>query len=237
MEEIYQKLRDATNAKKEGNLDKAISLLKEAYSLAEVSSVQLLIAEELRLPMYLQENGKSVEAEKVLGDLILNNKKDNIRLPQVLDKVRLFYEREKDIKKALAFVVTEAVAHEINQYIIWLTYTVRDYSGFEKIEAKYYKDNSVDHPVISKIEKLNKKGKMNINVKQFESIFKKYFLKYITTLSKEEKINCSQNRMFEKIYENENTVAFKPKEPDYLGKVLSEIIDESLKEVDSLLTT
>jgi len=105
-------LKEATALKKEGNLDAAITKLRQAYDAISTTNVTYDVKPFLRLPMYLQEAGRNDEAWKELNNLLLgfpNQLKSEEVLPMthsiIYDKMRLFLQREKKFEKAVLFSV------------------------------------------------------------------------------------------------------------------------------------
>src|SRR5262245_45794184 len=95
-------LRAATAKKDEGQIDTAIQLLRQAYQLIALSSIQYPVETFLRLPLYLQRAGKADEAWAELNKLLTNGYPNQPASQQLLpmdhyviyDKMRLFLQRE-----------------------------------------------------------------------------------------------------------------------------------------------
>jgi len=104
-------LKKATEFKKKGEMGKAIRLLRQAYAEIERGEIVYPVQTFLRLPMYLQEFGKSDEAWGEFNRLILegypNQMKDPGLVPMdhsiIYDKMRLFLQREGKNDLAVRF--------------------------------------------------------------------------------------------------------------------------------------
>lgn len=100
-------LKEATAAKQNGDINKAIELLKEAYKEIKKSGVIYSVNTYLRLPLYLQEAGRKDEAWKEFNELILSSFSNSEVAPMdhsiIYDKMRLFLQREGKHKKAVRF--------------------------------------------------------------------------------------------------------------------------------------
>ena len=110
---VQRLLKEASQKKRDGDLDGAISLLKAAYKELDKHSWFFPIQVYLRLPLYLQESGKKDEAWGEFNRLILwvNSKPRYSRevtpmdLSAIWDKMRLFLQREGKNEDAITFGV------------------------------------------------------------------------------------------------------------------------------------
>jgi len=118
-------LKKATAKKKSGDLDKAVSLLREAYGeIARTGDIQQP-ATFLRLPMYLREAGRPSEAWAEFNAMLAGQYPLDMRDPefaslwqsQIYDKMRLFLQKEKKNDQAVLFGVLSLLA-----YSKWLAY-------------------------------------------------------------------------------------------------------------------
>jgi tetratricopeptide (TPR) repeat protein len=102
-------LKEATYYKREGNINKAILLLRKAYKILETTPIQYSINIYLRLPLYLQQARRTDEAWVEFNNLITkgypNQPRDiaGVLLDNsvIYDKMRLFLEREGKPLKAI----------------------------------------------------------------------------------------------------------------------------------------
>lgn len=102
-------LKEATYYKKKGNINKAILILRKTYKLLEKTPVQYSIKTYLRLPLYLQQAGRTNEAWLEFNNLITKgypNQSRNVSSvlldnTVIYDKMRLFLEREGKPIKAI----------------------------------------------------------------------------------------------------------------------------------------
>ncbi len=102
-------LKEATYYKKQGNINKAILILRKAYKILEKTPVQYSVKTYLRLPLYLQQAGRSDEAWLEFNNLITKgypNQSRNVSSvllnnTVIYDKMRLFLEREGKPLKAI----------------------------------------------------------------------------------------------------------------------------------------
>jgi len=104
-------LKKATEFQKKGEMEKAIRLLRQAYTEIERSKIIYPVQTFLRLPMYLQEHRKTDEAWGEFNRLIMegypNQMKDPGLIPMdhsiIYDKMRLFLQREGKNDLAVRF--------------------------------------------------------------------------------------------------------------------------------------
>lgn len=97
-------LKQATQEKKNNQIEKAIVTLKKAYeTIIEMDLGEYPVETYLRLPLYLDEAGKHDEAWKEFNNLLANyiKKIDFSSISAVHDKMRLTLYRRGDIKEAL----------------------------------------------------------------------------------------------------------------------------------------
>jgi hypothetical protein len=102
-------LKQATAKKKEGDLDGAVDMLRQAYQQIDREPVEHTTTTYLRLPKYLQSAGRNDEAWAEFNRLLVeghpSQKRDPISLPgdhsQIYDAMRLFLQREKRPDRAI----------------------------------------------------------------------------------------------------------------------------------------
>ena len=95
-------LKEATKLKKEKKYSEACEKLKEAY--VAQGSDELSVKDHLRLPMYLQLNGKNDEGRKILNELNIKHV-DVFSQADIANQMRVFLQKEKNHKKAIYFGV------------------------------------------------------------------------------------------------------------------------------------
>lgn len=120
--EASELVKEATQKHKEKNLSRAISCLREAYELMAKSSVSYPIETYLRLPLYLQQDGRYADAvaefEKLINNTQANigkefshisiRKQDGLAAMEratIFDKMRLAAQREKQFVHAVYYQV------------------------------------------------------------------------------------------------------------------------------------
>lgn len=114
-------LKEATAAKKTGNIDEAISLLRKAYKTIPRGPFDYDIKTFLRLPLYLQEANRPEEAWDEFNNLLKKSSDEQSDYPELIpmshsliyDKMRLFSQREGRN--------TEAVKYGIFSHFSWAT--------------------------------------------------------------------------------------------------------------------
>jgi hypothetical protein len=114
---ISEALRSATTALDAGDYDSAIGHLRSAYALAVSAGLGLDAAECLRLPLYLQRSGRSLEAWAELQSLlspdhpVLRYGKGDVPINHyhIYDKMRLFLQRERKPAFAACYSVLSYV--------------------------------------------------------------------------------------------------------------------------------
>ena len=132
-------LKEATAKKKSGDLERAISLLREAYEEIARSGTIEKPATFLRLPMYLQEAGRPDEAWAEFNAMLAGQYPLDIRQPdfaplwqsQIYDKMRLFLQREQRNHEAILFGALSFLA-----YCKWLGYNAATEEFAELREAR-----------------------------------------------------------------------------------------------------
>jgi tetratricopeptide (TPR) repeat protein len=119
-ENFDELLKAATQKKNQGDMDGAVSCLKEAYSLLDESKIYQSIETLLRLPVYLQQAGRYsesvVEFEKLLANLParivkkfshlsthLQNAHAATERESIFDKMRLSAQREQRFDYAIYY--------------------------------------------------------------------------------------------------------------------------------------
>jgi len=106
-------LKEASQKKRDGDIDGAIVLLESAYKELDKNSWDFPIEVYLRLPMYLQESGKKHEAWREFHRLILwvnskprySHEVTPMELSAIWDKMRLFLQRDGKKEDAITFGV------------------------------------------------------------------------------------------------------------------------------------
>jgi hypothetical protein len=120
---VQRLLKEASQKKRNGNLDGAIEVLKAAYKELESSSFPIEVY--LRLPLYLQESGKKDEAWGEFNKLVLwvNSKPryspevTPMELSAIWDKMRLFLQREGKNDYAVQFAVWSYLSLVVGLYM------------------------------------------------------------------------------------------------------------------------
>jgi hypothetical protein len=120
---VQRLLKEASQKKRNGNLDGAIEVLKAAYKELESSSFPIEVY--LRLPLYLQESGKKDEAWGEFNKLVLwvNSKPryspevTPMELSAIWDKMRLFLQREGKNDYAVQFAVWSYLSLAVGLYM------------------------------------------------------------------------------------------------------------------------
>ncbi len=103
-------LKKATELKS-SDINKSIDLLKQAYIEISKTSTNYSIETFLRLPLYLQAAHRSEEAIIEFNNLLENGYPNQLKLKDIIpmehsriyDKMRLFYQREKQNEKAISY--------------------------------------------------------------------------------------------------------------------------------------
>ena len=122
---VQRLLTEASQKRKNGNLDGAIEVLKAAYKELDKHSWSFPIAVYLRLPLYLQESGKKDEAWEEFNRLVLwvNSKPryspevTPMDLSAIWDKMRLFLQREGKNDYAVQFAVWSYLSWAVGLYM------------------------------------------------------------------------------------------------------------------------
>ena len=104
-------LKKATSAKKSGNFEEAISLLRKAYKAISKNKLDYGVKPFLRLPLLLQEAGRPEEAwdefHRLLTKGYPNQSKDPQLVPmnhsEIYDKIRLFLQKEERNDEAIKY--------------------------------------------------------------------------------------------------------------------------------------
>lgn len=104
-------LKKATKAEKNGDPNKAISILGDAYKAISKTSISYSVETFLRLPLYLQKAGRNQEAWEQFESLLSGNyhlaSNDPELIPMnqstILDKMRLFLQRSGSPELAVAY--------------------------------------------------------------------------------------------------------------------------------------
>lgn len=100
VDKVGELLKQATQLKKDGNINEAVNVLRIANEEMNNSKTEYLVTQYLRLPQYLQQAGFNDEAWGEFNKLKLKFTSD---LDQSLieDKMRLFLQREKKFDEAI----------------------------------------------------------------------------------------------------------------------------------------
>ena len=122
---IQRLLKEASQKKRDGDIDGAIVLLEAAYKELDKHSWGFPIEVYLRLPLYLQESDKKDEAWKEFNRLVLwvNSKPRYSRegtpmeLSAIWDKMRLFLQREGKNDYAVQFAVWSYLSWAVGLYM------------------------------------------------------------------------------------------------------------------------
>src|SRR5260370_26155700 len=105
-------LRNATAEKARGNINWEIELLKRFWEEEPFALSGFGVEAYLKLPMYLQQAGRSDEAwrtlKKLLSDYVLSGAKQNEQVVPMVqsviyDKMRLFWQREGKAQAAIKY--------------------------------------------------------------------------------------------------------------------------------------
>ena len=113
----------ATKYKKD-NIDMAIDYLKKAYVEIAKTETEYSINTFLRLPLFLQAAGRTQEALDEFNKLLQNGYPNQNRIPelipmhesQIYDKLRLFWQREKQPIKAISYGVYSILLDALGLY-------------------------------------------------------------------------------------------------------------------------
>ncbi|ABW68072.1 hypothetical protein [Desulfosudis oleivorans] len=156
-------LKQDTSAKKSGNMDEAISLLRKAYKAIAKSDMNSGVDTFLRLPLYLQEANRTEEAWNEFENLLTKgypNQQPN-KYPQLLpmdrstiyDKMRLFLQREGRND--------EAVKYGLFSHLSWASGL---YLQSRREEFKDFIDAETTDNVVTKLLKKAKKANLSEKV-------------------------------------------------------------------------
>ncbi len=123
-DEYHRLLKEATNKKKNGDLDGAIKILRSLYDKLSSNGMMFSIETYLRLPLYLQEAGRKDEAWGEFNQLTLWVNSKPRYSPEVTpmeqsiiwDKMRLFLQREGKNEYAITFGVWSYLSWAIGLY-------------------------------------------------------------------------------------------------------------------------
>lgn len=154
-------LKEATTAKKSGNLDEAATLLRKAYAAISKSDLDYGAKTFLRLPLLLQEAGKFDDAWDEFHHLLTkgypNQSKDSQLVPMshsdIYDKMRLFLQREGRND--------EAVKYGLFSHLSWASGL---YLQSRRDEFKDFIDAETIDTVVTKLLKKAKKANLSEKV-------------------------------------------------------------------------
>ena len=122
---VQRLLKEASQKKRDGDIDGAIEVLKAAYEELDEHSWSFPIEVYLRLPLYLQESGKKDEAWKEFNRLVLwvnskprySHEGTPMELSAIWDKMRLFLQREGQNDYAVQFAVWSYLSWAVGLYM------------------------------------------------------------------------------------------------------------------------
>ena len=135
-------LKKATSAKKSGNLEGAISLLRKAYKAISKNDLDYGVKTFLRLPLLLQEAGKVEEAwdefHRLLTKGYPNQSKDPQLVPmnhsEIYDKLRLFLQREERNDEAIKYGIFSHLSWASGLYLQKRRDEFKDFIAAETID-------------------------------------------------------------------------------------------------------
>ncbi len=172
-------LKEATAKKKAGDLEGAIKLLREAYKGISKEAIIYPVATFLRLPLYLQEAGRSNEALQEFYTLLTKGYPNQIKDEGLIfmnhkiiyDKMRLFFQREGKNDVAVRFGIFSYLSEAIALYHQKRKNELKVYVSRENLE--------------STIKKLLKKAKKENLTENLASIVEEQ-IKYLPDINFEE---------------------------------------------------
>jgi tetratricopeptide (TPR) repeat protein len=117
-------LRKATAQKESGDIEGAITTLRQAYNAISKGQILYPIETFLRLPAYLQEAGHRDEAWRTYEKLLTDGYPHQLSTPDLIpmdhatiyDKMRLFLQREGSLIPAVAYGVLSHCSWAIGLY-------------------------------------------------------------------------------------------------------------------------
>lgn len=135
-------LKEATSAKKSGNLDEAVSLLRKAYKAISKNDLDYGVKTFLRLPLLLQEAGKVEEAwdefHRLLTKGYPNQSKNSQLVPmnhsEIYDKIRLFLQREERNDEAIKYGIFSHLSWASGLYLQKRRDEFKDFIAAETID-------------------------------------------------------------------------------------------------------
>lgn len=152
-------LKQATAQKKNGEIDKAVETLKEAYRAIATSGIDYSIDTYLRLPLYLQAANRNDEAWGEFNKLLTRKPPSYSSKALLLmehhtiyDKMRLFLQRNKKHKEAVIQGVLSYLAIAQGRH-----YQVKEYKA-SKDELKQVSGMRSADFIGSRLEPLLKKS-------------------------------------------------------------------------------
>jgi len=136
-------LKKATAAHDTGDLDGAITLLRQAYTEIARGPVSYSVETFLRLPLYLQRAGRDAEAWHEFNLLLTRGFPNQLNHPDVIpmehsriyDKMRLCLQRRKQFDRAVRFGVLSFISWAIGLDRQQRGEELEDYVDVENIEA------------------------------------------------------------------------------------------------------
>lgn len=137
-DKISRQLKEATYLKNNGNINKAIELLKTTNEEMSKSEIIYSVSQYLRLPLYQQQAGLNDEAWKEFNILKLKFTSD-IDQSIIEDKMRLFLQREKKFNEAIWFGILSYM-HSI-RHNFFLT---RELKSEKHFQAKEIEDRFIE---------------------------------------------------------------------------------------------
>lgn len=135
-------LRIATQKRDDGDIDSAIDLLRTAYAQIASGRISYPVSTFLRLPLYLQQAGRTDEAWREFHLLLTHGFPNQLQHPDVVpmehceiyDKVRLFLQRERKFDLAVRFGVLSYISWGVGLHRQRRKAELRDYVARENIE-------------------------------------------------------------------------------------------------------
>jgi hypothetical protein len=136
-------LKQATAQKRGGDIDAAIRTLRLAYGAIEKGPMTYSVDVFLRLPLYLQETGRSDEAWAEFNKLIVEGHPSQLNdlslrsmgHSKIYDKMRLFLQREGKSDRAIVFGVLSMLACAKGLYLQSRRRELAEFVSRKHIEA------------------------------------------------------------------------------------------------------
>jgi hypothetical protein len=153
----------ATQKRDDGDIKSAIELLRKAYTEIASGPISYPVSTFLRLPLYLQQAGRTDEAWREFHLLLTHGFPNQLQHPDVIpmehseifDKMRLFLQRERKFDLAVRFGVLSYMSWAVGLHRQRRKAELRDYIARKNIE-----DNVV--ALLKKAKKLPLKDELVI---------------------------------------------------------------------------